>query len=305
VVRAQALATEPVTVPARAAKTPPTDQDIAKLSSNIEVMRLVLVKSLKRHFEALAQAAKRRGGASFMVPSPGEILGMRAPRAPDESASVGRLYEAMTAQGQNKTFDAQGYYVPKLGVLYTLDVDTPVREVDTREHEDQERTDDLWAEAEREVKTGTVLSVEMVKQKAYELDPAAIDGVVEVILSTLMNHGWRVTPLSSSSSITVVARVSGVVHGGGDSDPFRYSSVPRHVGGELVVRPLDVVVQAPVASLFKVHQETMSADEFRKHAVISRQSITPPTGETRAVTRYYYYRQNTSESSPDEIPSRR
>lgn len=114
---------------------------------------------------------------------------------------------------------SRGFKAPRVGVLFSLDVQVAAKEVEKKaEEEGEQRPDDEWERIKREVATGkperpgadpmtaggTLLDTfRRAQTRAWTLDSTAIDSVVDAVLATLAHHGARIRDLDADETITV------------------------------------------------------------------------------------------------------
>lgn len=113
---------------------------------------------------------------------------------------------------------SRAFHVPEVGLFLTLDAALPVieREPDPREDEEPDgATDDEWERARRELRgdlnvAGGFYHLRVNEPgKAFEIDPQAIDKLVDGVLQTVARHGTRVEGLGQHDTITVCVRLTG------------------------------------------------------------------------------------------------
>lgn len=107
------------------------------------------------------------------------------------------------------------FHLPGAGLFFALDVALPVvsREADDGQPErSKEVRDDEWERARRELRGGGEAGIHMLgtrKLEKSEIDPKAIDQVVDHVLRTIARHAVRIEGLAPQESITLALRLSG------------------------------------------------------------------------------------------------
>ncbi|MEE8466887.1 MAG: hypothetical protein V3T22_00430, partial [Planctomycetota bacterium] len=150
---------------------------------------------------------------------------------------------------------SRGFRVPGTGVIYTMDVQVPARAVaGVQVEEPEEGVDeafgaDEWEAAARDVRGDTakgsaevLLAARVTANRRslgfqastaiWELDPDALDQVIEAVLGTLARHGTRIGDLRDDESITVALQVTARA----SSHPWRSSFAVGEDEDQLAVR---------------------------------------------------------------------
>lgn len=189
-----ALCTSPFAAPA--AQDAPRPDAADRTAEDVETMRRLLVKELGE------------------VASPG-VVG--TPRKTG-------FFTVVSSFGASSSVEhSDGFHVPGMGALFTLELTLPTRELEAEpDAEEQEpRDDDEWEAARLEALgvskrspgsfeyvAGTSLGkIRELRSKRFEIDPEAIDRVVDGVLRTLGRHGRRIRGLGQNDSITVALRL--------------------------------------------------------------------------------------------------
>jgi len=171
----------------------------ANTAEDVEVLRTLLVDSLNDSFEE--RKPKRDEDAVTLSHSFG-----------DRPNLVTELWAAPQTVQHSRAF-----HMPDVGVFFSLDASLPViaKDEDQKEPESDQPTDDEWEAARREVRgsveqNGALFRrLHLVTPVAGEIDPQAIDKLVDVALRTLARHASRVEGLSPRETITLAIRLGG------------------------------------------------------------------------------------------------
>ena len=165
-------------------------------------------------------------------------------------------------------------------------------------------TDDEWERARREVRgyahgEGTLRTLRVDDLTPTEIDPAAIEKVIDVVLRTMSRHAGRVEGLGGRETITVALRLSGrsrtLLQNFGPHGEFRFDfdseGEPRDEGDEderegesregfyaytfaagQDVREQNLVIRVAVGDLVAFNDEggTSGIGALRKRALINR-----------------------------------
>jgi hypothetical protein len=168
--------------------------DLGVLAEQIEIMRRVLVRAL---LEKSVDYATNRYGSAVDFVARGKKLG-----AAYEDLST----TFNTARGlySNALVHARGYYLPGQGVVYTVDLYIPVKQVS----EPPAEVKDAWEEARKEVERGKNAKVVNYLMQSRGrtrkiLDPDAIEKGEDVLLGTLGKHASKMSKLPDGETITL------------------------------------------------------------------------------------------------------
>ena len=110
------------------------------------------------------------------------------------------------------------FHMPGAGLFIALDAALPVVSREAEKDEPgrgKETRDDEWERARREVRGGGstlepgVFVLGNRRLKMTEIDPRAIDQVIDLVLRSLARHAGRIEGLGSQETITVALRLSG------------------------------------------------------------------------------------------------
>lgn len=251
------------------------DFDFATMAEDIEVMQRVLGKALAEHYSAgrpLANAAALNAWkrlATGRPPAEG--------KGDQDAASTMRLY-GLATQYMTQTalhtpnLNIAGYYVPGVGVVFTLDLPVATKKVDVEPAETPKS--DLWDQSEGELRGATsnetLWFAGQAKKRAIALDDEALDKAVGVLIKTVGRYGSRIEQLSQGESIIIAARVSGrTTLASNDRNLIAtYNLVTGWAGqGGLSER---LIVNVPVAALRSFAGGKLDRSELRERAEITR-----------------------------------
>lgn len=110
------------------------------------------------------------------------------------------------------------FHLPEVGLFFALDAALPVVSKEPEKHEpgqaDRPR-DDEWERARRELRgdwvggEGNVFLRRFQQAQEAEIDPQAIEQVIDQVLKALARHAVRIEGLAQKETITVALRLSG------------------------------------------------------------------------------------------------
>lgn len=107
------------------------------------------------------------------------------------------------------------FHLPEVGLFYSFDAALPVvskdRDTSTSDRGSKAK-DDEWEAARRAVRGGGETSVLMLgerRNKEREIDPKAIDQVIDLVLRTVARHASRIEGLAPRETLTIGLRLSG------------------------------------------------------------------------------------------------
>jgi len=118
---------------------------------------------------------------------------------------------------------SRAFHVPEAGLFLALDVSLPVVSRDAAAKDDKDGknekpTDDEWERMQREVRGQSTTDGFVFRKLRLqtpvdaEIDPKAIENVIDVVLKTLARHATRVEGLGSRDTVTVALRLGGRSH---------------------------------------------------------------------------------------------
>ena len=202
-----ALLTGPAAAqPARDGEEP---TGFAAVAEDIEVMERIIGKALAKHF---ADAAKKADDSE-----PENMTAVL--EDPSRVATAEAFYALTLASGGRQTrrsdFNVEGFYVPGVGAMFTLNLPTLLEEVDPPKEEDKS-TGDLWTEAEDELRgktSGAAWGVQTPLTKArrrkYAVDQEDLDSHLDTLFRTIGKYGSRIEQLGAGDAIVLAIRVKG------------------------------------------------------------------------------------------------
>ena len=107
------------------------------------------------------------------------------------------------------------FHLPEVGLFFAFDAALPVvskEEEKGTADKGAKAKDDEWERARRAVRGGGEASVYLLgerKIKDSEIDPEAIDQVIDLVLRTAARHASRIEGLTSRETLTIAMRLSG------------------------------------------------------------------------------------------------
>jgi hypothetical protein len=120
--------------------------------------------------------------------------------------------------GRDTIQHSRVFHMPDVGLFFALDAALPVVSKEEKRDTDgkgsEKAHDDEWERARRELRgdlggNGGFTLLRNHTAKEVELDPKAIDQVIDIVLRTLARHTGRVEGLGSRETITIALRLSG------------------------------------------------------------------------------------------------
>ena len=210
-----------VTSPAPAQHARDTDSvDLGPLAEQIEIMRLVLVNSINKSFSSMHQeritaARADRGTDAELVIDPSNPTTLH----------VALVLRSMYARAAHETYTSQtrGFYADGTGIIFTSEVQTPVKVVD-RNADGAPPEPDEWDKAVNEVRRnrgdtknwfGAADALLAAQGKTEEkkalvavIDDEFVQTTIDAVLSVLGKHGIKIENLPSDDSIIVALRLT-------------------------------------------------------------------------------------------------
>lgn len=177
---------------AHAPVSPPQNTSAAT-AEGTEILRRILVDSLDQAFAGEQTARTRQQGM--------QVHGL-----------VTRLWANDSTVEHSRAF-----HVPEVGLFFALDAALPLvkRQGASEPAQGDQPTDDEWERMRGEVRgqlgeNGPLFRrLRLAAPVALEIDPAAVDQVVDVVLRTLARHAPRIEGLTPRDTFTVALRLSG------------------------------------------------------------------------------------------------
>jgi hypothetical protein len=178
----------------------PTDTSPAT-AEGVEILRRLLAEGIDRLFER-----------KDPEPNPGDMTFRR-------DGFGGNGFVTTLWASESTVQHSRAFHVPDAGLFLTLDASLPLvaREVVASDDEPEGATDDEWERIRRELR-GDLPSAPgaglyhlrlSAPRQDLEIDPKAIDKVVDGVLQTVARHGVRVEGLGQQDTITVALRLTG------------------------------------------------------------------------------------------------
>jgi hypothetical protein len=177
---------------------PRTSEDTAE---GAEILRRILVDALDDTF---GRKEKEDGGSTTKI------------RTLERFGVVTTLWA-----GRETVQHSRVFHMPDVGLFFSIDAALPVvSKEDDKGAADKDKgakiKDDEWERARRAVRNGgdgNVFTFRNSPTKEWDIDPRAIDQVVDQVLRTVARHAARVEGLTPRETITVALRLSGRGHG--------------------------------------------------------------------------------------------
>ena len=185
------------------------------LAQQIDIMRLVLAKSINRGFTELI--AQRRPPEDPVEAQETEVL---AQRIGDYTAAL-RVLGRAGHQKARFTSHTRGFYAEGIGVVFSSEVQTPVSEVEGEAAAKAAREPDEWTEATDEVRgraggvygratvygviTGRITDTEDLV--LWVIDPEFVEAAISSVLTMLAKHGLKIEALPGDEGIVVGLRL--------------------------------------------------------------------------------------------------
>ncbi len=182
------------------------------LAQQIDIMRLVLARSINRGFTELI--AQRRPPEDRAAAQEAAVL---AQRAGDYAAALGAFARAGHQKTQF-TSHTRGFYAEGIGVVFSSEVQTPVSEVEGEAAAKAAREPDEWSAAADEVRGGaggsgrasrywdavtTTESADSDDLVLWAIDPEFVEAAIGSVLTMLGKHGLKIEALPGDERIVV------------------------------------------------------------------------------------------------------
>lgn len=111
---------------------------------------------------------------------------------------------------------SRAFHLPEVGLFFAFDAALPVvyKEQEKKEPDKGAKPkDDVWERARREVRGGGEGGVFLLSRSRTtaeaEIDPKAIDQVIDLMLRTAARHAARIEGLAPQETLTIALRLSG------------------------------------------------------------------------------------------------
>lgn len=166
-------------------------------SEGLEILRRILVDSLEKTFQS--EKKEQRISSS------------------DGDARTRGLVTLLWAGGQTIEH-SRVFHLPEAGVFFALDAALPMVEKQgepAREPGGDAPRDDEWEKYRREVRdgapavTGKLYHLGDAEVREMEIDPTAVDKLIDSALQTLARHASRIEGLGAQETITLAVKLSG------------------------------------------------------------------------------------------------
>lgn len=187
------------------------------LAQQIDIMRLVLAKSINRGFTELI--AQRRPPEDRAAAQEAAVL---AQRIGDYTAAL-RVLGRAGHQKARFTSHTRGFYAEGIGVVFSSEVQTPVSELEGEAAAKEAREPDEWSEATDEVRgrAGGAIGLVTIYRDAvttgqitdtdepvlWAIDPEFVEAAISSVLTMLAKHGLKIEALPGDEGIVVGLRL--------------------------------------------------------------------------------------------------
>lgn len=172
-------------------------------AEGVEILRRILTDAVDKAFEKPGRShgfteTIKPGEYRLGGPEKGEIRGM-----------VTSLWAAEEAVSHSRAF-----HVPGRGIVFSLDVGLPTIRAEAKADDaaPEAPQDDEWNRVRRQVRGGERMGLVYrtnIEPVRLEIDPAAVDRLVDTIVTTLGRHASRIEGLAPEATFTVAVLLSG------------------------------------------------------------------------------------------------
>lgn len=200
-----------------------------KTAQTIDIMRRVLAKSISRELNELYASedeGQEDGKEEQSVDGGGVRVGGGVPMGGSWASGTSSPLIYRTVSGFSTlsyhTSNTRGFRVPGQGVIFTLDVTVPAKQVEMEAVDEDEQADaeDDWEQARNEASGRAsnaytifnqvrVVSVENQKQYELVIEPEAMDAVIKAVVKSVSLHGLKIKGLDDDDSIVVAMQLEG------------------------------------------------------------------------------------------------
>lgn len=204
-----------------------------KTAQTIDIMRRVLARSISREINELYASededGQEDGKEDKTVGSGGGAIGVggRPGGVSSATTQTGSPFIYSTGSGYSNVSistgtSTRGFRVPGQGVIFTLDVRVPAKQVESTDEVEDEKADadDDWEQASNEAsgrssnaytiyKQVLGSSGEKLKQSVLVIDPEAVDAVIKAVIKSVSQHGLKIKGLDDDDSIVVAMQLVG------------------------------------------------------------------------------------------------
>ena len=263
------------------------------LAQQIDIMRLVLAKSINRGFTELI--AQRRPPEDRAAAQEAAVL---AQRIGDYTAAL-RVLGRAGHQKARFTSHTRGFYAEGIGVVFSSEVQTPVSEVEGEAVAREAREPDEWSEATDEVRgrAGGAIGRATIYWDAvttdtedpvlWAIDPEFVEAAISSVLTMLAKHGLKIEALPGDEGIVVGLRLEPDVpvtsYSVGTGEPVGHlayilANRVQHDGARRAA-PMHLVIQISKRSLERFGAEDMvDVAALRREARITMYGGEPVSG---------------------------
>lgn len=163
----------------------------------IEILRRILADAIDEAFEE----EKKEG----------DKIKVRSRQGYDVHGLVTTLWA-----GDRTIEHSRAFHLPEVGLFFSLDAGMPVvARAQESEAPSDRPSDDEWERTRREVRgdqpSGAVLfrRANEAEARPAEIDPAAVERLIDLVLETLARHTGRIEGLGSRETVTIGLRLHG------------------------------------------------------------------------------------------------
>ncbi|MCH7572308.1 MAG: hypothetical protein IH891_05280 [Planctomycetes bacterium] len=206
-----------------------------KTAQTIDIMRRVLARSISREINELyaSEDEGQEDGKEIKTVNVGGgtsgVRGNYAPRSSGDgwatSTDASLVYALAVSRYSTLNFhtsNTRGFRIPGQGVIFTLDVSVPARQVEIEavDKKEQADADDDWEQARNEASgrsanayalytRNLVVSGEKPKQYETVIEPEAVDAVIKAVIKSVSRYGLKIQGLDDDDSIVVAMQLEG------------------------------------------------------------------------------------------------
>lgn len=182
--------------------------DVGSIAEDIEIMERIIAKALAKHFADAAKATDESDPESITAV-------LESSRVQTAEAFYALTLASGARQTRRSDFNVEGFYVPGVGAMFTLNLPTLLEEVDPPKEEDKS-TGDLWTEAEDELRGktsgapwGVRTPFKKARRRKYAVDQEDLDSHLDTLFRTIGKYGSRIEQLGAGDAIVLAIRIKG------------------------------------------------------------------------------------------------
>ncbi len=272
------------------------------LAQQIDIMRLVLAKSINRGFTELI--AERRPPEDRAAAQEAAVIAQRA----GEYVAALQAFGRVGRQKTQFTSHTRGFYAQGIGVVFSSEVQTPVSEVEGEAAAKAAREPDEWSAAADAVRGGgaggsgrasrywdavtTAQSAEGDDLVLWAIDPEFVEAAISSVLTMVGKHGLKIEALPGDESIVVGLKLephrpsSSYVVGGSEEPAaelaYLWANRLQHSGARRAA-PKHLVIQISKRSLERLGAgDEVDVAALRREARITMYGGDPGAGHRGA-----------------------